>query len=722
MKIGSSVKRSRIKPRKRAAGRSAAARKGIARRSRTAAKRLRAAKLTRGRLKSTSLRSKRRRASTRGRTRLQGRKRRRIGIVKGYASDPAYSAFDPGTEDTDRGAVGTGTLQRRVSIIILTWNGLEYTKRCLEMLYPTLNLGMVDVILFDNGSSDGTTEYLRTVPWVRLITSPDNIGFVAGNNTALPHCDPSSDIVLLNNDILTDPLDWLVRLQETALSSPDIGIVGSRLRGPEGQLHHAGTYILHDNLMGQQIGGMEHDVRQYTAVRDVQGIVFACAYIKRELINRIGLLDEDYFSYFEDTDYCLKAISAGYRIVCDGRVTLTHFHNTSTRVNGVDFWEIYNKSKEVFRDKWQAALEGTYQRGVTWHSVVNLPFFGYTESSKNMMIALDDQHVKVKYRYVYGIGTPVPLDEPKKNSDMRINLFRERPEMPDAVQIVYGQGDVFHRNDGRFKIGYTMLEVDGLPADWVNQSNGMNEIWVPSAFNLGTFTNSGVQVPIRIMPLGVDTNYYHPGIRGRRFSEKFTFLSVFEWGERKAPEMLLQTFAKVFHRRKDAVLVCKIINNDSTIDVPTEIRKLELGAAASNMIILHNDKIPSSWMSSLYRSADCFVLPTRGEGWGMPIIEAMACGLPVIATNWSAQTEFINEGNSYPLRVKKLVPAQARCHYYNGFRWAEPDTAHLAHLMRHVVDNQSEAAAKGAQAARDVASRFTWGHAAQRIKSRLMEI
>ncbi|MBW7474375.1 glycosyltransferase [Paenibacillus oenotherae] len=717
MKISSVVKRSRIKRRKRAAGRSAAARRRTASRS---AKGRRTAALGRRRLKRIRLRGKR--SSIRDR-RSTGRKRRRKpAVVKGYESDPAYGTFDPGMEEIDRGTAGAGPLRRRVSIIILTWNGIDYTKRCLAMLEPTLNQSMVDVIVFDNGSSDGTTDYLHTIPWVKVIENPDNIGFVRGNNASLPYCDPSSDILLLNNDILTDPLDWLSKLQETALSSPDIGIVGCRLRGPEGQLHHAGTYILHDNLMGQQIGGMEHDVGQYTSIRDVQGIVFACAYIRRELINRIGFLDGDYSSYFEDTDYCLKAITAGYRIVCDGRVTLTHFHNTSTRVNGVDFWDIYNKSKEVFRGKWHTALEGTYQREVTWHSVVNLPFFGYAESSKNLMIALDTRHVKVKYRYVYGAGTPVPMDEPVKNSEMRVNLFRDRPEQKDAVQVVYGQGDVFHKNDGRYKVGYTMLEVDGLPADWVNQANGMDEVWVPSAFNLATFRNSGVHRPIHVMPLGVDTNYYHPGIRGKRFSEKFTFLSVFEWGERKAPEMLLRTFAKVFGHRNDVLLVCKIINNDPTIDVPSEIRKLRLGAAASNVIVLHNDKIPSSWMSSLYRSADCFVLPTRGEGWGMPVMEAMACGLPVITTNWSAQTDFINEGNSYPIHVKKLVPAQARCHYYTDFRWAEPDASHLAHLMEHAAGNRTEAAAKGAQAAHDIASRFTWEHAAQRIKNRLMGI
>jgi glycosyltransferase involved in cell wall biosynthesis len=59
----------------------------------------------------------------------------------------------------------------------------------------------------------------------------------------------------------------------------------------------------------------------------------------------------------------------------------------------------------------------------------------------------------------------------------------------------------------------------------------------------------------------------------------------------------------------------------------------------------------------LYAAVDCFVLPTRGEGWGLPIFEAMAMGLPVIATNWSGQVDFMNENNAFPIRVDKLVPS-----------------------------------------------------------------
>ena len=93
------------------------------------------------------------------------------------------------------------------------------------------------------------------------------------------------------------------------------GVVGCRLVLPDGRLLHAGTYMLADGIWGQQIGALETDVNQYARTRDVEGIVFACAYLRREVLDRIGGLSEKYVSYFEDTDYCLRAKEAGFRTV-----------------------------------------------------------------------------------------------------------------------------------------------------------------------------------------------------------------------------------------------------------------------------------------------------------------------------------------------------------------------------------------------------------------------
>ncbi|WP_166241174.1 glycosyltransferase [Paenibacillus turpanensis] len=608
-----------------------------------------------------------------------------------------------------------------VSLIILTWNGLKYTQRCLDTVKSFTNFKNLEIIVLDNGSTDGTVEYLRSLDYIKVITNDINEGFVKGNNKALSAIKDGNDVIFLNNDILIKQPDWVERLQETAYANPKNGIVGCRLIGVRGELQHAGTYIYPETCWGQQIGGNEEDINQFGTVREVQGIIFACAYVKREVLEKIGGLDSDYFSYFEDTDYCLKAKENGYRIMYDGRVTHIHYHNTSTRVNKVNFNEMFTKSQSVFKKKWLEKLKNRYDSKVNWHSIVNFPS-GYAVSSKNLMLAMDELNIDVRYKYVYGPGTPWPVMEPGHSDDYRINIIKNRPFDQSTVQVVYGQGDVFNKNSGKYKVGYTMLEVDGLPEDWVRQANSMDEVWVPSHFNVETFINSGVNVPINVIPLGVDPNYFNPFIKSYKPSNKFVFLSVFEWGERKAPEKLLKAFSNEFKKNEDVLLICKVFNNDASIDIRHEINKLDLPNDRSKIVFIYNQNIPGYQMGSLYRSADCLVIPTRGEGWGMPILEGMACGLPVITTDWSAHTEFFNETVGFPIRVNKLVDAEAKCPYYDGFKWADPDLEHLQHQLRFVFENRELAAARGRAAAKEALENWTWHHAAKKIKDRLSEI
>lgn len=604
-----------------------------------------------------------------------------------------------------------------VSIIVLTWNGIDYTRECLESIQQYAAGCDYNVIVVDNGSTDGTRAYLHQLAGITLIENDTNEGYVRGNNRGIAAAPADHDILLLNNDTRILHAGWLGRLRDVAHSDPTYGVVGCRLQMADGRLLHIGTYMPTHTFWGWQLGAGEEDIGQYPGVREVEGVVGACMYIRRDLIQTIGCLDERFFSYFEDTDYCLMAQQAGYRVVCAGDVTVLHHENISTTINRVSHSTMFKASQQIFLDKWANYYHTSrYQRRMMWHSLVSAPS-GYATSSRHLALAMDRQAIDVRLAYILG-----PDDYQPPSGEVRIEQMRARSPDTSVPQVVYFFGNTFHKNSGAYRIGYTMLEVTGVPIDWVRQANLMDEVWVPSHFNQETFRASGVSRPIHVIPLGVDTNYFHPGITARRFSDRYTFLSVFEWGERKAPETLLRAYTRAFTARDDVLLVLKVDNRDGDVNVAQQIADLHLPADRPPIMLLYNQTFHAYQMGSLYRAADCFVLPTRGEGWGMPIIEAMACGLPTIATNWSAQTDFMHAEICYPLNVAQLIPAVAKCPYYTGFSWAEPDEDHLVYLMRHIYQQPDAARQVGMRAAAAITERWTWDHAAQHIAERLKQI
>lgn len=604
------------------------------------------------------------------------------------------------------------SLQRPVTMVMIAWNALTFTARTLESIRKTLDPDRWRLVVIDNGSVDGTLEWLRTLDWITLIENPTNMGFAKAANAGIRLADPGDDIVLLNNDLLLDDHEWLRKMQKVAYALLRTGVVGSRLVTGDGRVLHLGAYMPPVKLYGQQMGGLELDVNQGAADRIVESVVFAQAYIRRDCMDEVGLIDEDLFAYFEDSEYCLRAGQSGWDVVCAGSVVGVHYQSTSTRANKISFWPVYLQSRETFTAKWSRWLErDRYAAEVGWNSVVHQPL-GYAVQSRQIMRALHFAGARVTYRNAYG-----NVDGPTE--DQLIDDMVSR-ELSHGAQIALCQADAFPGVAGGPKVGWTMLEVTGLPPTWVDGCNRMDEVWVPASFNLDTFAASGVKVPLRTMPLGVDIDYFNPQITGRRPSERFIFLSVFEWGERKAPEILLGAFAEEFGRSDDVMLLLSVSNRDPFVDVDAQIAALDLPKGAP-IVVMNNAHLPAYQMGSLYRSADCFVLPSRGEGWGMPVLEAMACGLPAIATNWSGPADFLNDENGFPLNVKSMVKAESRCVYYEGFDWAEPDSEHLKSLMRQVYEKPEAARAKGLLAAESVQAEYTWQRCAERIMQRLKE-
>ena len=160
--------------------------------------------------------------------------------------------------------------------------------------------------------------------------------------------------------------------------------------------------------------------------------------------------------------------------------------------------------------------------------------------------------------------------------------------------------------------------------------------------------------------------------------------------------ILLEAFAREFAASEGTVLyiLTSSFHSDSEFDkhIQDFIATLNLSRVAPPVRVL--TQVPQNDMPGLYNGADAFVLPSRGEGWGRPHVEAMASGIPVIATNWSGTTAFMDDSNAYPLRIEGLVAIQEGP--FAGHMWAQPSTRHLRQLMREVFSDRAGAARRGA--------------------------
>lgn len=279
----------------------------------------------------------------------------------------------------------------------------------------------------------------------------------------------------------------------------------------------------------------------------------------------------------------------------------------------------------------------------------------------------------------------------------------------------------FHRFHSAYRIGYTVFEYTRLGADWVNGLSQVDAIWTTSAWGKSVIARHGLDDKrIAVVPEGFDPQVFHSGLRTQRKDRGsvFRFLTVGKWEVRKGQVELLQAYAQAFRGVKDVELVLMCDNPFVPgFSVQAEIAKLGLGKTAPIKVM--KPLATDADMAATYAAADCFVLPTRAEGWGLPIMEAMACGTPVITTRYSAMTEYANDANAYLLSPERMVPVFDPLFFPQAGaagEWAQVNVGELALRMRHVYEQRDEAAALGLAAAQDMAQHWTWGHAAQKAR------
>lgn len=215
------------------------------------------------------------------------------------------------------------------SVFILNWNGRALIEECLNSVYAqTYPAERVEVI--DNGSTDNSVAFVRQrFPQTTVRENGGNLGYAAGNNAALR--DLSSDVALLLNPDVILSTDFLSVMAEALVADPSIGIAGAKLWYPGGEvIQHGGGYITHPRAIPGHYGIGERDKGQHDTPRDVAYVIGAALAARRDVLKRIGLLDERFFLYYEDVDLCARARAAGYRVIYLPAATGVHVESATT--------------------------------------------------------------------------------------------------------------------------------------------------------------------------------------------------------------------------------------------------------------------------------------------------------------------------------------------------------------------------------------------------------
>jgi len=268
------------------------------------------------------------------------------------------------------------------------------------------------------------------------------------------------------------------------------------------------------------------------------------------------------------------------------------------------------------------------------------------------------------------------------------------------------------------RIGYPFFELDLLDGRQRDNLNFMDKVFVASKWAKSVLENNNISVPIEVIPLGVDTEVFQP--QSNKTDEVFRFLNIGKIEKRKGHDILCGLFNKAF-TPEDNVELYLMWNNPflSQENVKKwEQKYLSSPMGKENKIFFIPPVSTPTHVANIINQAHCGIFPTRAEGFGLPILETMACGIPIITTYCSALTEFCDDQNSFLVKPKEIEWAQDGIWFHKQGRWSSFTKNDVDLFITHMRDiyNISKTSSKLVNIyGIETAKKFTWKNTAQKI-------
>ncbi|KOY65906.1 glycosyltransferase [Clostridium sporogenes] len=242
-----------------------------------------------------------------------------------------------------------GDKKRKTSIVILAYNKLEYTKLCIDSIRKYTEYGTYEIIVVDNNSTDDTRKWLKEQKDIKVILNDKNLGFPGGCNVGINEAEKENDILLLNNDTIVTP-NWLKNLNICLYSDINIGAVGAVTNNCANYQAVETEYKSIDEMLSF---AEKYNISDPNKWEQKVRLIGYCMLIKRNVMNKVGLLDERFFpGNFEDDDLGYRIQSEGYKLMLCNDTFIHHFGSTSFKENPEKFKSLLRENSKRFIKKW----------------------------------------------------------------------------------------------------------------------------------------------------------------------------------------------------------------------------------------------------------------------------------------------------------------------------------------------------------------------------------
>ncbi len=654
----------------------------------------------------------------------------------------------------------------KVCIIILNWNGKKDTIECLDSVRKIEYLNF-KIILVDNASTDGSVEYIeKQYPEITIIQNKENMGFTGGNNVGIRKAlqTDAKYFLLLNNDTIVDK-NLITECVTEFQKNESVGIIGPKVvyyNNPENIWCAGCSY---NEVIGRSVMyGTFSKKKDFEKEEIVDWISFCVVMIKREVVEKIGVLDDDFFSSYEDLDFCLRAKKAGY--LCAYTPNTVVKHKIARDWGGLDnpvyiYYQVRNallcmkknrsafgfflyfmiffcisipkRSYKFIQQKkalniiyeymgFYDFMRGRHGKGVLSQKIIE------QRAAKNAIINRKNSAAKrigINTRYLqrrmsgieryivelinhlekvdktntyflfFNKNAPIPDLQKSKNFVNNVSLFPTKSRIMRIIwehifliyEIKKNNLNLFHGP------AFFVPLVKSNNCKYVITVHDVTFIKYPQTFTLGTRLYYTVLFPrslhvsdaiiadsfstkndiienydieekkVKVISLGVSENFLRKREheqtervkREYQLPEKY-FLFTGVLSPRKNVEIILSAFKKVKDQKQynDYKLIIvgrkgwlyeNIFRKAKDLNLKEEVRFIDH--------VLEED------LPVLYDLAQCYLFPSLYEGFGLPILEAMACGCPVITSNVSSMPEVAADAALLinPLNEDELVTA-----------------------------------------------------------------